>query len=1073
MVAHSESRPGDGHRQFLGMSPMALLRSRLAKRLTMVVFIAILFVEIVIFLPSYQRSQEHLLEELVLLGEQWIQAEFDIFEATGDADAYLYAIIASDVVEGVAMFSADGALLGVAGEDLTLINGAIPGEGDPREWRSDDGSRYEIFLPTSAIGHRHPMVLRLDSSNVDAELTAFFWRIAGLTLVISAVLTIATLLAMGSMVLRPLMTLRGILAEGGTPDLSGIPSADMNRRDEIGDVLRTTQTLLADLAKHREDMGRQVLERTWELTETNSRLRESESKMRASEARIRAIMDNSPSFIYLKSVDGRYLLVNKHVEDALGLPAAEIVGKTNADFYSPELAESYSEQDRDVIKHKTTVAKEIEVPYADGGSRTCIIYKFPIFGPLDAVDSIGAIIVDIDDRKQAENLLREAKDQAENEAQSRADLVAMVSHEIRTPMNGVLGMARLLQDMKMDSEQREMVETIVESGDTLVRIVSDLLDVSKIEANRFQLEKSPFIIADIVEQSATVMLSKAREKGLELKVEIDPDIPGVVVGDPLRLRQVLMNLISNAIRYTQQGSVRIVMTEESRTEDAVRLTIAVIDTGAGISQEDQDRLFTPYTQGNIDVAKKSGGTGLGLAICSKLIVHMGSRIELQSALGKGSSFRFTLNFPIDHDTPAYTLRNKAHKPAEPNGLAQLQNAEPLTILQVEDNVVNQRVLDVALARQGHTVVNVPNGAEALAALKERTFDLVVMDRHMPVMNGIEATRIIRAMPAPLCDIPIIGVTAGAIEAELDACQRAGMDIVLTKPVDNGELVWAVRNLTGGGVDALKIPDDKPVLVIDDVLLNRTVARQQLDRLGVPVSLAEGGRQGLEQLTATEFGLVLVDISMPEMDGMAFTRAVREREKDSGTHVPIIAMTGMVGSAERERFLASGMNDCIAKPVILEDLAEILSRWLNGAIEQAAVQAPEADVATPTADREDTKRAEAEDSPIDLALLGEILGDDDEAELLHWVGVFIDSFPPLMERIEAAEVAQQRDAMRDSAHAAKSAASSAAATPLADVLGSLEKRAANDEWSDLSTLISTVQQQFDRVVVFDRMRKDAM
>ena len=1057
--------------QFLGMSPMALLRSKLAKRLTLVVFLAILFIEIVIFLPSYQRSQEHLLEDLVLLGEQWVEAEFDIFEETGSADAYLYGILSSDVVEGVAMFSADGALLGVAGEELMLVGSSLPAEGEPLEWYSDDGNRYEIFLPATAVSHRHPMVLRLDSSEVGDELNAFFWRIAGLTLVISGVLTVATLLAMGSMVLRPLIMLRSILAAGGTPDLSDVPDSDMTRRDEIGDVLRTTKALMKDLAKHREDMGRQVLERTWELTETNSRLRESEAKMRASEARIRAIMDNSPSFIYLKSVDGRYLLVNKHVEDALGHPAEEIVGKTNADFYTPELAASYTEQDRDVIKHKTTVAKEIEVPYSDGESRTCIIYKFPVFGPFDEVDSIGAIIVDIDDRKKAENMLREAKDQAENEAQSRADLVAMVSHEIRTPMNGVLGMARLLQDMNLDTEQRDMVATIVESGDTLVRIVSDLLDVSKIEANRFQLEQAPFIFADIIEQSATVMLSKAREKGLDLDVEIAPDIPAVVIGDPLRLRQVIMNLISNAIRYTQQGSVRIVVTEDGRTADRVRLSLAVIDTGAGISEEDQQRLFTPYTQGNIDVAKKSGGTGLGLAICSKLIVHMGSRIELESELGRGSTFRFSLDFPIDHETPAYTLRDKAHKPAEPNGAAQHQSAAPLTILQVEDNVVNQRVLDVALARQGHTVVNVPNGAEALAALKERSFDLVVMDRHMPVMNGIEATRAIREMPEPVRSIPIIGVTAGAIEAELDACQRSGMNIVLTKPVDNGELVWAIRNLTGGGVDALNIPNDKPVLVIDDVHLNRTVARQQLERLGVPATLAEGGRQALEQLASGDYGLALVDISMPEMDGLEFAQAVREGETNGGKRLPLIAMTGHVGKEERQRFLAGGMDDCLTKPVILEDLAEILSRWLNGAADHPAGSEPQPAPAAPKADRPEPA-AGGRDNPIDLALLGEILGDDDEEELLHWVSVFIDSFPPLMERIEAAEVAQERDAMRDSAHAAKSAANSAAATPLAAMLNELEHRAAADEWSDISTLISTVQQQFERIVAFDRMRKDA-
>lgn len=1176
--------------QIVRSSLTAFFRSPLAQRAALVVFAAVLVVEALILLPSYLRQEQQLLDNLSLVGLQWMRSQMIVYERDGNAQSYAGSLLSADTITGVAIYGPDNVLIASAGESLELAGPTLSDNPVLAEWRSPSGNRYERIIPGDSSPLGTAMVLRLDSTEVDTQLTAFVWRIAGLTLIISIVLTIATLIAMGSLVLRPLLVLRRVLAEGGGTGFVEKAGPEMNRQDEIGDTFRAIAALLSDLSDYREDLGRLVLERTMDLTSANQRLRTSEAKIRASEVRIRAIMDNSPSYIYLKSVDGRYLLVNKHVEESLGLPADEIVGKTNENFYPPELSAMYAQQDREVIATKSMVAKEIDVPRTDGPPRTSIIYKFPIFGNAGDVESVGAVIVDITGRKAAEAevaeqskvlrkvldnidngilmldenmnietfndrhltlygvppetmaiggpirtalryrveqghygpgdidtltterlkqirntkdehvqertiagrivetrwstgpdgsyinvatditerkntefLLEKAKTQAEQAAHSRAELVAIVSHEVRTPMNGVLGMARLLQDSDLDFEQRDMVDTIVQSGDNLVRIVSDLLDVSKIEAGKFDLELGPFIAADVMEQCVSVMTAKAQEKGLRINLEMASGIPVVLVGDPFRLRQVITNLVSNAIRFTTTGSIDVAVKENGRADDYVDLFFAVIDTGVGIKSKDQEKLFTPYEQGSVEFARKSGGTGLGLAICSHLVQHMGGYIQLDSIYGEGSSFSFTLRFPIDKQTPAHELRQNARKPRGLETAALARDAGPFKILQVEDDPTNQKVVDAILTRLGHSVTTVSNGSEALDRMNSDTFDVIIMDRHMPVLDGLETTRAIRSMEEPACDTPIIGVTASAIETELDMCRDSGMSSVLTKPVDGAELISAVLRLTGNGPDTASIPHDKPVLVVDDVSINRAVARQQLEKLDVPYTLAESGKEALRLLKADNYGLVLVDIAMPGMDGIEFTRHVREGERDQKTRVPLIAVTGYVTGEDRKRFLAAGMDDCLTKPVVLEDLADILGKWLPSDSDgheddkQAVVDNP--DDSSHCSESTDSNTA----SPIDLVLLGDILGEDDDNEKLQWVREFIDQFPPMLEQVLSDVVSQDRASLHNSAHAAKGAANSAAAVPLAKTLAQLEEVSNDAEWSTIEALISTIQSQFGHVV----------
>jgi PAS domain S-box-containing protein len=541
-------------------------------------------------------------------------------------------------------------------------------------------------------------------------------------------------------------------------------------------------------------------------------------------------------------------------------------------------------------------------------------------------------------RDQTRKMIEKARDAALDASRQKGEFLANMSHEIRTPMNGVLGMLELLRRSKLAPEQQEFADMAAYSAETLMDVINSILDFSKIEAGKLELDNVDFNVRDLVEEVCSMLAAPAHSKALELTCFVEPGVPGLVCGDPTRLRQVLLNLVGNAIKFTREGEVSVEAVCLSQEESRAVLLFSVKDTGIGISAEERARLFRPFEQADGATTRRFGGTGLGLSISKSLINRMGGDIHVDSVPGEGSTFGFTVALEKRQEADAAPLNQLSRR----------------RVLVVDDNATNRIILQRFLMDWGAEVSLSGMAAEALAKLKHaqrlgNPFELVILDLHMPEMDGLMLGRAM-AQDEGLAATPRILLSSGAMVGEEERAE-AGIRQALTKPVRQSQLFDAVvsslqegwNKMTG---DKLKNkPDlphfaDKKILMVEDNLINQKVALKMLNCFGLQAELAGNGRDALAELARQHYDLVLMDCHMPEMDGYATTQALRERERLTGQpRTPVVALTANALTGEREKCIEAGMDDYLAKPFLLEDMAETLTRWLSEEAPPGAAEPP--------------------------------------------------------------------------------------------------------------------------------------
>jgi two-component system, sensor histidine kinase and response regulator len=812
--------------------------------------------------------------------------------------------------------------------------------------------------------------------------------------------------------------------------------------------------------------------------------RQTQKALSKEQALLGALMDNLPDKIYFKDLQSRFIRINRDLARHIKIESpAEAEGKTDFDFFTAEHAQPAFDDEQNIIRNGQPKIGIVEKEtHPDGRVTWVSSSKMPLRDAMGKIIGTFGLSRDITELIQKEEQLQDANRKVEAANKAKSEFLANMSHEIRTPMNGIIGITELLLKSQLSTPQLDYMNMINRSADQLMRLLNDILDFSKIEAGKLDLEIIPFELRDSLADTLKIMAGRAAEKNLELAYHIPPGIPDHLMGDPGRLCQIIVNLVGNAIKFTELGEVLVDVSLKSQDDDDVRLHFQVVDTGIGIPQEKCDTIFEAFNQADATTTRSFGGTGLGLAITASLVSMMDGQIWVESEVGKGSSFQFTAVFGLRKDAKSFDFKS----PPTLRGLP---------VLVVDDNDTNCMILDEMLRSWEMAPTVVEGGEEALKALDRSLIDgapfrLAILDAMMPGMDGFELAERIRKRPEWDRLIMVL-LSSAAFQDQHKRALRVGFARSMCKPIKQSDLFNAITRLTGtvaldsnghatefdewGEVIPLRI------LLAEDGLVNQRVAKDLLSQRGHIVVIAVNGKEAAEAHLREEFDLILMDIHMPIMDGFEATAAIREQEHATGARIPIIALTANAMKGDRERCLAGGMDGYLSKPIRAHDLYRVVEQ--SG----GAAQLSKGDRPRLLADSTAAVRMEIEEKPVP-AVRGSDPGDepiiDPEVAMAHvegnedlikeMVGIFFEESGDMISKIESGIETGDAKLVERAAHTLKSSSAMFGAKRARTAAFELELAGQSGDISGAPQLFDRLQQEIEllRCAVNDKWGTNA-
>ncbi|MFS1877001.1 hybrid sensor histidine kinase/response regulator [Enterovibrio norvegicus] len=755
------------------------------------------------------------------------------------------------------------------------------------------------------------------------------------------------------------------------------------------------------------------------------------------------IINAMPNPTYFRDTEGKYIGVNDAFTDFLGLFFVDVVDKSPDELFKEDVSTMFAEKEKALLENPGSHVYDIELANAEGDVRILTVYEATYYGGDGQPLGIVGLFVDVTTQKRLETDLIGAKDQATEASKAKGEFLANMSHEIRTPMNAILGMSHLALLTDLNDKQRNYVGNIEKAGKSLLGIINDILDFSKIEAGKLSVEHIEFRFSEVLDNISNIISVKAKEKELELIFDIDPDLPDDLVGDPLRLGQIIINLTGNSVKFTDSGEIIIRARKVSDGDEVVEIQFDIEDTGIGMSDEQMERLFQSFSQADGSITRKYGGTGLGLTISKSFVELMGGRIWVESETGKGSTFSFTIrcgrsDSSIKEQVAKSTILNDKR------------------VLVVDDNQASRDIMYALLDNLDLRVAAVSNGEEAVFEVENACkgndgFDVVVMDWKMPGINGDEATMQIQELPLNKMPKVILASAYGEDAGLITDDMQDLFDATLVKPINPSSLFDALMEAFGKEelklVNARDIEEKSSIvydftglniLLVEDNMINQEVAKGILETYNPSIEVADNGQVALDRVQEKAFDIVLMDMQMPVMDGVTATQKIREIESLSG--LPIVAMTANAMERDVKQCKEAGMNDHVSKPIDVDELISAIHKWTSASREavKSSVEANE--------------KKETEQQVHDLSDIDPLVLDANEGirriggnSVAYWkvMTAFVESKLAKIDTIREDIAQENRDDVEMFAHSLKGAAANVSAKGLAVLAGNLEDQATSD------------------------------